>query len=375
MAGNELSRAQVPQFYYDMTSPMLLRAPVPQFLHAKMAIAALNAAMPDASDRVALPISGRDVPEGAGNPYADFTDYQLMLSNPLPKQVIQVVNDFRPEAKATGHTVRFNRAKYTDTTHTASSRLTPAGTVIGTDAVPINAEQTALTVNRYVGPYNSTTNAPGPFALDVFDANFALHSFVKIVDQHFKYDYHKTMDAIAVDLFDQAPSGNILWGGGAAADNDLSSEGSHPFDWRLLKRASRKMDENNVPRFDDGKRICVMTPLQEEQLMVDPEYQRLAREAKNAEMNPLFRDSYVGSVADWHLFKSNTLTRTANSSSVTVHYAQAFGPEAVGWGLAGIPEIKPNTNDNYGQTVFAVWIAFMAFGVLNENFLYSLRTS
>jgi N4-gp56 family major capsid protein len=372
---NELMRSQVPQYFYDFTSPMLLRAPIPQFLHAKLIISALNANLPNAADKIALPIPSREVPDGVNKPYADFEDYQLMLASPIPRQAIQVVNDFGPDAKATGHTVRFNRPKYTNTTHTASSRLTPAGTVIGTSAVPIQAEQTALTVNRYVGPYNSTTGAPGPFAIDVFDAKFSLHSFGKIVDQHFKYDYHKTIDYMAVDLFDQAPTANIIWGGGASADNDLSGENSHPFDWRLLKKAARKMDENNVPRFEDGKRICIMTPLQEEQLMVDPEFQRLSREAKDSSLNPLFKDSYIASVMDWHLFKSNTLTQTANGSSVTVHYAQAFGPEAVGWGLAGLPEIMPHTDDNYGQTVFAVWIAFMAFGVLNENFLYSLRTS
>mgnify|MGYP003457942851 CR=1 FL=1 len=50
--------------------------------------------------------------------------------------------------------------------------------------------------------------------------------------------------------------------------------------------------------------------------------------------------------------------------------------EAIGWGLGGeMPKIIPNTNDNYAQTVLAVWLAWMAFGVLNENFLYSLRTS
>ncbi len=92
-------------------------------------------------------------------------------------------------------------------------------------------------------------------------------------------------------------------------------------------------------------------------------------------MNPLFKDTYVAGVMDWHIFKSNTLTRSTNSSSVPVHYAQAFGPEAVGWGLGDMPKIVPNSNDNYAQTVLAIWLAFMAFGVLNENFLYSLRTS
>lgn len=372
---NELSRAQIPVEFYDITSPMLLRAPIPQFPHAKMIISALNAGLASAEGKIALPLPGRNVSGGVGNAYPALDEYELMISSPIPRQAIQVVNDFRPEAKSPGHTVRYNRPKFTNTTHTPASRLAPAGTQIGTTPVPIQAEQVALSVNRYVGPYSSTALAPGPFAIDVFDARYSLHQFEKIVDQQFKYDYHKTLDTWGVSLFDSAPTANILWAGGATADNDLSGENSHPFDWRLLKRTSRKMDENNVPRFEDGKRICIMTPLQEEQLVTDPEYQRLSKDTKDGTLNPLFRDSYVASVMDWHLFKSSTLTQTANSSSINVHYAQAFGPEAVGWGLADLPAIMPNTNDNYGQTVFAVWIAFMAFGVLNENFLYSLRTS
>lgn len=370
---NEMMRASIPSEFFDITSPLLLTAPIPQFTHAKLIISALNAGLNDSGDNIALPIPGRDVPGGVHDEYVTLKELELQLANPLPKQAIQVMNDFRPEAKTPGHTVRYNRPKFTNTTHTAASRETPAGAVIGTSAVPIQGEQVPLTVKRYVGPYNSTTSAPGPFAIDVFDASRSLHSFTRIVEQHFKYDYHKCLDSWAIALFDEAPTANIIWAADATADNDLTAENSHPFDWRLLKRAARKMDDNNVPRFDDGKRICILSPLQEEQLSTDPEYQRQTRHRDD--MNPLFKDSYIAGVMDWHLFKSNTLTRTANSSSVDVHYAQAFGPQAVGWGLGGLPEIVPNTNDNYKQTVLAVWIAFMAFGVLNENFLYSLRSS
>lgn len=370
---NEMTRASIPSEFYDITSPMLLTAPIPQFLHAKFIVAAVNAALNDTGEAIALPIPGRDVPQGAYDQYKTLEQLELELSNPLPRQVIQVVNDFRPDAKTPGHTVRYNRPRFTNTTHTAASREVPAGTVIGTAAVSIQGDQVPLTVKRYAGPYNTTSGAPGPFAIDVFDASRSLHSFVKIVDQQFKYDYHKSLDTWAVSMYDQAPTANIVYGGGATADNDLSAENSHPMDWRLLKRTARLMDDANVPRMADGKRCVVISPLQEEQLTTDPEYQRLAK--TRDDMNPLFKDTYVAGVMDWHIFKSNTLSRVSNSSSIPVHYAQAFGPEAVGWGLGDMPKIMPNSNDNYGQTVLAIWLAFMAFGVLNENFLYSLRTS
>ena len=250
---NEMTRASIPSEFYDITSPMLLTAPIPQFLHAKFIVAAVNAALNDTGEAIALPIPGRDVPQGAYDQYKTLEQLELELSNPLPRQVIQVVNDFRPDAKTPGHTVRYNRPRFTNTTHTAASREVPAGTVIGTAAVSIQGDQVPLTVKRYAGPYNTTSGAPGPFAIDVFDASRSLHSFVKIVDQQFKYDYHKSLDTWAVSMYDQAPTANIVYGGGATADNDLSAENSHPMDWRLLKRTARLMDDANVPRMADGK--------------------------------------------------------------------------------------------------------------------------
>lgn len=371
---NEMTRASIPSEFYDITSPMLLTAPIPQFPHAKLVISSLNAALAADGEDMALPIPGRDVPQGAYNEYKALEELEQMISNPLPRQAIQVVNDFRPEAGTPGHVVRYNRPRFTNTTHTALSRVVPAGTTIGTSPVSIQGDQVPLEVMRYAGPYNSTTGAPGPFAIDRFDASRSLHSFTKIVEQHFKYDYHKSLDSWLIALLDLAPTANILRGGGAKDDTDFASEGSHPMDWRLLKRCARKMDDNNVPRMADGKRCVIMSPLQEEQLTTDPEYQRLAK--TRDDQNPLFKDSYVAGVMDWHIFKSNTLTTAVNANTATVHYAQAFGPEAIGWGLGGeMPKIMPNTQDNYGQTVLAVWLAWMAFGVLNENFLYSLRTS
>lgn len=371
---NEMMRATIPAEFYDITSPMLLISPVPQFPYAKLVMGSLNASLAMNGDNMALPIPGRDVPMGAYNEYNALKDMELELANPLPAEAIQVVNDFSPAARTPGHVVRYNRARYARTTHTIDSRTVPAGTVIGTTPVAIQSDQVALSIKRFMGPYNSTQSAPNPFAIDYFDASRSLHSFARIVEQYFKFDFDATLDGFAVQLFDSAPTANILWGGGATANNDLSAEGSHPFDWRLLKRAARQMDDNNVPRFRDGKRVVMISPLQEEQLSTDPEYQRLAK--TRDDMNPLFKDSYVAGVMDWHIFKSNTLTRSTNSSSVSVHYAQAFGPQAVGWGLgAQRPEIVPNTNDNYKQTLLAMWLAFMALGVLNENFIYSLRTS
>lgn len=370
---NELTRAQIPSEFYDITSPLLLTAPIPAFTHAKLVISALNAGLAANGDDMALPIPGRDVPAGVNDEYKQLEELELMISNPLPKQAIQVVNDFRPEANTPGHVVRYNRPKFTNTTHTVASRQVPAGTTISTTPVPIQGDQVALEVMRYAGPYSATAAGPAPFAIDRFDAARSLHSFTRIVEQHFKYDYHKSLDTWAVSLFDMAPTANIVYAGGATSNSDFSAENSHPFDWRLLKRTSRLMDAANVPRFADGKRICIISPLQEEQLSEDPEYQRLSKD--RADMNPLFKDTYIAGVMDWHIFKSNTLT-TATPGSATIHYAQAFGPEAVGWGLGGeMPRIWPNTQDNYGQTVLAVWIAYMAFGVLNENFLYSLRSS
>ena len=113
---NEMTRASIPSEFYDITSPMLLTAPIPQFPHAKLVISSLNAALAANGEDMALPIPGRDVPQGAYNEYKTLEELEQMISNPLPRQAIQVVNDFRPEAGTPGHIVRYNRPRFTNTT-------------------------------------------------------------------------------------------------------------------------------------------------------------------------------------------------------------------------------------------------------------------
>jgi hypothetical protein len=133
------------------------------------------------------------------------------------------------------------------------------------------------------------------------------------------------------------------------------------------------MDAANIPKFADGMRIMVITPLQQEQLEADPEYQRLAR--YTPQFNPLFLKSYVNSVGNFHIFTSNTLLTTANTNSVPIQYGQAFGPQMVGMGAQGMPRVVPSTNDNYGETVYAIWIWYAAFQVLDNRFGRSVRSS
>jgi hypothetical protein len=44
-------------------------------------------------------------------------------------------------------------------------------------------------------------------------------------------------------------------------------------------------------------------------------------------------------------------------------------------GAQGMPRVVPSTNDNYGETVYAIWIWYAAFQVLDNRFGRSVRSS
>jgi hypothetical protein len=369
-----ISRATLPAEFYDVTSKQLLLAPVPQFLHARLIMSAVGQRLNTAS--MALPVGAtRQIPEKSGVGYLSLNEMQYMLSDEIAKEAIQVKEDFSPEASATpGHTIRFNRPKFTDTTYTMASREVPAGGVISTTPINISSDQVPLTVKRWVGPYSSSQSAPAPIGISKFDASRALHSIPAIADLHFQYDFHKTVDAFGVALFDAVDSSNIIYAGSMTGVNDSTVVNDNPFDFTMIMQAEKRLDDLHIPRFrGTGKRIMILTTKQAQDLALDDQFQRLARYEQN--FNPLFKTSYVASVGSFDILKSATLTQTANSNSVPIQYGQAFGPGMVGVGPAGMPYVTPSTADNYGEDFLAVWIWYCAFGVLDQRFGVSLRSS
>lgn len=360
-----ISRATFAQEFKDVVSLQLLTQPQAQFFYAGLIKMALGAEL----DTTTGGIPGRGT-EANGPSYLSLPEMQLQLADPVYKDAVRVVVELGKEHM--GHTVLINRPQFATSTYTQASRKIPVGTTIGTTPVNVAAEQVSLTIERFGGPYDSGTGAVQPYGIENFDINRGVHNLKEVRDLFFKQDFEKTIDAFAVALFDLA--GTTIYPTGMTAVNDATQVGEFPFSFNQVLSTRTSLSTANIPTFSNGKYAMVLTSLQLEQLDKDPSYQRQVRTFEN-EMNPVLRKAYRGSVSKFDIFESTTLTQTNNSFSVPIQYGHAFGPGMIGVGAGGMPHVETSTNDNYAQSLMAIWLWFAAFGVLDNRFGRSVRSS
>ncbi len=357
------SRASMPEEFYDKTSDMLLVQPEPQYLYAMLMLGALRASLSTGGE-IGMP--GRSV-GGVGAEYSSAESARLMLSSPMTTDLFAAEVNF---SAAPGNTIRINRPLFENTTYTESSRRIASGTSISTTPITPSAEQTNLTLFRYGGPYDAANSRVAPYAIEAFDANMGVHKAASIVGTHMKRDFHRFCDRVIGDLLDLASATDRPEG--MSADNDATAAGSFPMTYELISRVERQMDDANLPTFGDGFRALVLHPEQVNQLRQDQQY---ARSAKDFPQYNILFPQYVGSVNKFHIFKSTTLDTDSNSSSVTIYKGHALAPGVLLAGMGRPPRVAPSTDDNYGETVKAIWLADLAFGLANNTFVRSVRSS
>lgn len=366
-----INRATLPAEFYDVTSDRLLLTPEPQYLHAKLWKNALKASLsPDALLGIELP--GRQF-GGSGAQYTtNLEPSRLMISDDLMAQTYDVVMEI---GKAPGHTVRLNRPVFANTNYTEAKREIPSSTTISTTPVTVSSDQVPVTLKRYGGPLadSSATGGVRPYAVDRFDGSVMQHRPAQIVGLNLKRDFDRTIDGFGVKLLDSAPAANVVRPTGFSTDDSSTIENDAPMSMAVVNRLGRQMDEGNIPRFPNGRRALILTPRQKEQLGQDRQFSRLSEDHQL--YNMLYAGSYWKSVADFDIFSSNTLTTVSNSSSVTIHYGQAFGPGSIGSGLGDAPRVANHTNDNYGETAYVIWLMYAAFAVLDSRFIFRVATS
>lgn len=360
-----LTRATIPAEFFDITSDMLLVQPQKQYLHALLIKAALGVSLKTDSE---LGLPGRTI-GSAGAPYNTVDADRLMLDDPMLASACVAVTELGKEK--VGHTVRINRPVYLNTTYTQASRTVTAGATISTTPVDVSSEQTAITIKRFAGPYSSAASAVAPLGVDRFDASMSLHKVAGIFGKQLADDFDHTLDAFGVDLFDN--SANKIRPVGMSADNTSAVAGDFPMDFNTISRAEQKLDELNIPYFPNGKRVMVLAPRQCQQLEDDAQFARYAKEHQS--VNPLLTQSYYKSVGKFDIYKSNSITVTANSSSVDIYKGQAFGPGMVGVGAGGMPRVAYSTADNYGEIALVIWLWYAGFVTLDNRFGVGVHSS
>lgn len=358
----------VPEEFYIKTSDQLLVQPEPQYFYAQLMLGALGVSL-STPDDVAL--ANRDPITGTGAAYSTAERDRLMLSSPMFNDVIAAKVDF---SGMPGSTVRLNRPVFANTTYTETSRRIVSGSTISQSGITVGSQQTNLTLYAYGGPYDNTNTRIAPYAIEAFDASMGVHNAVKLHGTQLVRDCHRFLDAVNVSLLDLASS--AIYPEGMTAVNDATTAGSFPLTFEQITRTEATMDSSNLPTFADGFRALVLTPGQIQNLRTDKAYQRSAVFMK--EYNVLF-PQYVASVGKFHIFRSTTLTTTANSSSVNIDYGHAIAPGALLAGMSGAPgrrlRVTPNTNDNYGNTALIIWQGDIAFGLANNSLVVSVRSS
>lgn len=351
-------RVQMPQEFYDRVNPQLLVQPEPQYFYATMLLRALAAelSVPDELGHI-----GREI-GGTGADYNNDKGTLMLQGDGISEEIFAAKVDFEGEP---GHTVRFNRPVFENTTYTEASRQIKTNTTISTTPIDVESEQSSITLKRFAGPYDQTNSRVAPFPLDALDAQLGIHKKSKIVGLHMKRDFHKFLDSVMVTLAD---TGTAKYPTGFSGVNDFTLDGQYPLNYGFISSLERQCDDANMPTLPNGNRILVVSPAGEEALKTDTNYQRLSEFHK--EKNALFPGTYFRTVGKFDCFKSTTLTHTTNTSSKVVYRGHVIAPGAFGIGMGKPPKVAYSNDDNYGETAKLIWLAYLAFAMFNTNLVY-----
>lgn len=354
-------RAELPAEFQDYTDSKLLVQPQNQYPYCSLFKSALAIRLAGAA------LDKARSPSGGGDAYIDASQDRLMLASRIPTALFQVKADFN---KTRGHVIKFNRPKFTSTTYTLASRQVKTNQTISTTPANImDSEQNKLEIVRVAGPYDSTNSAPAPIAIEDFDANLSVHDLYDMAGTHLVEDFDHFLDAWLVATADSG-TGATVYPEGMTANDDATQAGQYPFTYEQTSRASKEMDEANLPRFNNGRRMMMVTPTGKKQLKDDPQFARYAE--AHTSQNPLF-PGYFGSTPEFDFGLSNTLTTASNSSSVAVHYGHAIAPGAFMAGTGRAPRMALASDDNYGETPKIIWLADLANGLADSRFVKSIR--
>lgn len=361
---NAVNRISLPSEFFDVTNAQLLIAPTPEMPYAQMALTSLGMSL-DTPDDIAN--AGREPFPQHGSDYLKLEDMQLAL-NQSPVFSQTVVAEAKPGEKF-GATVRFNRPSFANTSsYTLAYRTVGPNTTLTTTPIGVQGEQTALTLVRVAGPYDTNNSCVAPIAIESFDAEMSVHKLNKIVGLTIQYDFHRTVEGCLVTLMDL---GTAIYPGAATADSDFTSVDSYPMDLNTILKAEATANKANIPTFPGGFRVAMLDPIQVLQLKQDLAYQRQAQ--MMPEFN-LLKGAYVASVSRTHIFQSSTLTATSNST-VYVSKGHYFGPQCLLVGMGRPPRVRTASDDNYEETPKVLWLGDMAFGLADSRFVYTLRSA
>lgn len=363
-----VSRVTLPTEFFDITSAQMLIQPEPQYVLARALFASIASA--ELASTGSLDLGARP-PLNSGQPIISLQDQQLNLATSPLGKLVMVVNELGQ--KGVGHTVKLNRMAFIGGTFTEASRTIAQSTSISTTPLDLPAqEQASITIKRVAGPYSASAAAVAPLGIDRADANRSVHSLASYVSEALRRDRMKYLDAILGLLYDGATT-NVVRPGQLAADASFPTSGSAPFDLSMVFRAVEALNIGNIPYFEDGRYMMLISPTQMRQLKEDPDYNNQAKE--DVRFNLLTGMNAVTIGENVRAMVTTTLpTDTATIAGQTIYRGVMFGPQAVGFGIDDSCRVVTANEDNYGETAKVIWIAYEGSALLDQRFLCSMRS-
>lgn len=362
-----INRSTIPQDFYDVVNPGLLRQPIPQFLFATLFKSALG---------VTLKMNGFGIsPERSiytqGAPVTQNEYDRLILSDPVYTEALTVVRDLGQQP---GHLVKMNRPVYLNTKYGFSDRTIAEGQKVSTSPIAAKMEQAEIKIATFAGPYDMDTGQVRPYAVTELSASMSVHDMASLVLQNLKYDYDNFLDHALIGLLDSTT--NVLYAGKMTSDNDAGSPDAYEASVSDVLNQETYLASNNIPTFSNGQYVAVYSPRQIMSIQKDPDYQRMA--SFHAQINPILQPNYIARIGKVDIFRSTTLPIVTNSNPnpTKIYRGYMFGPGAIGVGLgAKMPEVRFSTDDNYALQNMVIWVMFGGFSLLDQRFVVAFHST
>lgn len=371
------SSLTLPAEFYDRVSERMLVQPLPQYLYASLLFAGnAQAQMRRTGFGSANQNPARMPDPNVGAGVLDLEAMQLLIADNIRGGAITVADEL---GEGVGMSVRLNRPQFDTGGLTLGARQIASGQSISTSGISVAAQQVSLTIARYAGPYASNGTAVQPYEIDRLAATRSVHSLVQLVGLNLQKDRYNWVDSVIGSFYDD---GDTTLYPGDTTDSITSDSsafvanvnGDRPMDLETIYRVEASLTSANIPRFGNGKYIMIVTPQQARQIKSNSQFISTSQYFESK--NPLFQ-SFVGLVGGMEIYQSTTnVIDTTTVSGVSINHATAFGPGAIGYGGSreGVRVAAAN-DDNYGETARVIWLAYEAFGMLDNRFIVNVHSN
>lgn len=363
-----VSMSTLPTEFTVKVSEQMLRTPEPAYVYARMLFMAVALAelKKDALGTFGLTPERAASSQGAAVP--DLSDTQLMIADGIRSEALTVNLELQGTG-VKGNKVTISRPVFAGSGYTQAARRINPAIDISTVPVDLTSESASITLEPCAGPYDTANSRVAPYAIDVLASERSMHSLVGLVGLHLARDRMKYVDTVVATLFSAGSTlifpndpNNAL----STADAAFSASGDRPMDVETLYRAEEALTAAGIPRFANGKYMCVLSTRQVRQLRSDPEFKALS--VFDPTRNPL-AESYVKTIGNVEVYVSATNLTATNSSTITYQKGTMFGPGAVGYAPGRNIEVLKSSADNFGLAPRVIWAGFEGFEKLDQRFI------